>query len=79
MIPIIASGQAALVLLVSGVAIAVAGVVSLLMLGRYAIQQPAKDARARGWPSRAIRRAAARRALRRRCAAASLRDVRQGR
>ena len=46
-IPIIASGQAALVLLVSGGAIAIAGVVSLLMLGTYAIQQPAKDARSR--------------------------------
>jgi MFS family permease len=46
-IPIIASGQAALVLAVSGVAIAIAGVVSLVMLGAYAIQQPAKDARQR--------------------------------
>jgi MFS family permease len=46
-IPIIASGQAALVLAVSGVAIAIAGVVSLVMLGTYAIQQPAKDARQR--------------------------------
>lgn len=46
-IPIVASGQAALVLAISGVAIAVAGVVSLVLLGAYAIQQPAKDARQR--------------------------------
>lgn len=76
-IPIIASGQAALVLLVSGVAIAIAGVVSLLMLGAYAIQQPAKDARGRlaevalfaGLPPARLERAMSR---------ASLRDVRQG-
>jgi MFS family permease len=46
-IPIVASGQAALVLAVSGAAIAVAGVISLLMLGAFAIQQPPKDARQR--------------------------------
>lgn len=76
-IPIIASGQAALVLLVSGAAIAVAGVISLVMLGAYAIQQPAKDARQRlgevalfaGLPPARLERAMRR---------ASLRDVKQG-
>ncbi|MEP7379886.1 MAG: MFS transporter, partial [Chloroflexota bacterium] len=76
-IPILASGQAALVLLVSGAAIAVAGVVSLLMLGAYAIQQPAKDARQRlgevglfaGLPPARLELAMRR---------ASLRDVKQG-
>src|SRR5688572_1518979 len=46
-IPIIASGQSGLVLLVSGVAIAISGVVGLLLLGAYAIQQPADDLRGR--------------------------------
>ncbi|MEA2677400.1 MAG: hypothetical protein QOJ81_1541 [Chloroflexota bacterium] len=46
-IPVIASGQAGLVLLVSGVAIAIAGVLCLLLLGATAIQQPADDARRR--------------------------------
>lgn len=76
-IPIIASGQAALVLLVSGVAIAIAGVISLIMLGAYAIQQPAKDARARlgevalfaGLPPARLERAMSR---------ATLRDAKQG-
>ena len=46
-IPIIASGQSGLVLLVSGVAIAISGVVGLLLLGAYAIQQPPDDLRRR--------------------------------
>jgi MFS family permease len=46
-IPIVASGQAGLVLVVSGVAIAISGVVGLVLLGAYAIQQPADDARRR--------------------------------
>lgn len=46
-IPIIASGQAGLVLLVSGIAIAISGVVGLLFLGAYAIQQPPDDLRSR--------------------------------
>lgn len=44
-IPIIASGQAGVVLLVSGVAIAISGVLGLLLLGTYAIQQPPNDLR----------------------------------
>jgi len=46
-IPIVASGQAGLVLVVSGVAIAISGVVGLVLLGAYAIQQPPDDARRR--------------------------------
>jgi MFS family permease len=46
-IPIIASGQAGLVLLVSGAAIAISGVVGLLFLGSFAIQQPPDDLRRR--------------------------------
>lgn len=46
-IPIISSGQSGLVLLVSGVAIAISGVVGLLLLGAYAIQQPPDDLRRR--------------------------------
>ena len=46
-IPIVASGQAAIVLLISGVAIAIAGVISLVMLGSFAVAQPAADARRR--------------------------------
>lgn len=46
-IPIIASGQAGLVLLVSGIAIAVSGVVGLVLLGAYAVQQPPDDLRRR--------------------------------
>ena len=46
-IPIIASGQAGLVLLISGVAIAISGVVGLLFLGAFAIQQPPDDLRRR--------------------------------
>jgi MFS family permease len=46
-IPIVASGQAGLVLLVSGVAIAISGVVGLVLLGAYAIQQPTDDLRRR--------------------------------
>jgi MFS family permease len=42
-IPILAYGQAGLVLLAGGVAIAVAGVLSLVLLGAYAIQAPAAD------------------------------------
>ena len=46
-IPIVASGQAAMVLLVSGAAIAIAGVISLVLLGSFAVAQPAADARRR--------------------------------
>ena len=46
-IPIIASGQAGLVLLISGVAIAISGVIGLLLLGAFAIQQPPDDVRRR--------------------------------
>jgi MFS family permease len=46
-IPIIAFGQAGVVLLISGAAIAVAGVISLVLLGQYAIQQPIDDMRRR--------------------------------
>jgi len=46
-IPIVASGQAGLVLLVSGAAIAVAGVLSLMLLGSHAIQLPVDDVRQR--------------------------------
>jgi MFS family permease len=46
-IPIIASGQSGLVLMISGVAIAISGVVGLLLLGAYAIQQPPDDLRRR--------------------------------
>lgn len=38
-------GQSGLVLLVCGAAIAVAGVISLVLLGQHAIQQPPDDAR----------------------------------
>ena len=44
-IPIVASGQAGLVLLISGAAIAIAGAVSLVLLGSYAVQQPLADVR----------------------------------
>jgi len=46
-IPIVASGQAGLVLLISGAAIAIAGVVSLVLLGSYAVAQPVADVRSR--------------------------------
>lgn len=46
-IPIIASGQSGLVLLVSGAAIAISGLVGLLLLGVFAIQQPPDDVRRR--------------------------------
>ena len=46
-IPIVASGQAGLVLLISGAAIAVSGVVGLLFLGAFAVQQPPDDLRRR--------------------------------
>jgi MFS family permease len=46
-IPIIASGQSGLVLLVSGAAIAISGVVGLALLGAFAIQQPPDDVRRR--------------------------------
>lgn len=46
-IPIIASGQAGVVLLISGAAIAISGVVGLLLLGAFAIQQPPDDVRRR--------------------------------
>jgi MFS family permease len=46
-IPIVASGQAGLVLLVCGAAIAVAGVLSLVLLGSYAVAQPVADLRSR--------------------------------
>jgi MFS family permease len=46
-IPIVASGQSGLVLLVSGVAIAVSGVIGLVLLGAFAIQQPPDDVRRR--------------------------------
>jgi hypothetical protein len=42
-IPIVAFGQSGLVLLAGGVAIAIAGVLSLMLLGQYAIAQPAAD------------------------------------
>lgn len=42
-IPIVAFGQAGIVLLAGGVAIAIAGALSLLLLGSYAIQAPAAD------------------------------------
>jgi MFS family permease len=44
-LPIISSGQAGLILLVCGAAIAVAGVASLVLLGSYAIAQPVADVR----------------------------------
>jgi len=46
-IPIVAFGQSGLVLLLGGAAIAVAGVISLVLLGQYAIQQPVDDVRRR--------------------------------
>jgi MFS family permease len=46
-IPIVASGQSGLVLLISGVAIAISGVVGLVLLGAYAVQQPPDDLRRR--------------------------------
>jgi MFS family permease len=46
-IPIIASGQSGVVLLVSGAAIAISGVIGLLFLGAFAIQQPPDDVRRR--------------------------------
>lgn len=44
-IPIVSVGQSGPVLLACGAAIGVAGVISLLLLGHYAIQQPPDDAR----------------------------------
>lgn len=46
-IPILASGQSGVVLLVSGAAIAIAGVIGLVLLGAFAIQQPPDDVRRR--------------------------------
>jgi MFS family permease len=46
-IPVVASGQVPLVLLLSGVAIAASGFVGLLLLGHYAVQAPADDPRQR--------------------------------
>jgi MFS family permease len=46
-IPIVASGQSGLVLLISGVAIAISGVIGLVLLGTYAVQQPPDDLRRR--------------------------------